>query len=407
VTASEQKDSLIEKGIATKADGGAGLAAVSLLFLRLGATAFGGVAVSIPMIRDEVVARRRWIEDSHFLDLLGATNLIPGPNATEMASHLGWIRAGWRGLVLAGVCFSAPATLITLGFAWTYMRYGSTPEVSWLLYGIKPIVISVMVHALWNLGRASIRGQLVPAVGIGVLTLYALGFNEIALLFGAALFVMLVRNLRRLVSLGGAPCWLLMTGAGWVKTGLLGISAAGVTAASFSLGQLFLTSLKIGSVLYGTGYVLLTFLRADFVERLHWLTEEQLLDAVAVGQATPGPLLSTATFIGFVLGSWQGALLATLGVFLPSFLFVAISSPIIPHIRRSPWTAALLDGVSIAALALMAGVTWQLGRAAVIDPMTAALAVLGAVLLLRLNVNSTWLVLLGAAAGLAYKAGTG
>lgn len=405
MTAGEQRDSLIEKGIATKGDGG--LAAVSLLFLRLGLTAFGGPSVYIAMMRDEVVARRRWIEDSHFLDLLGVTNLIPGPNAAEMAIHLGRIRAGWRGLVLAGVCFTAPATLITLGFAWTYTRYGSTPEVSWLLYGIKPIVISVMVHALWNLGRTSIRGQVVPAVGIGVLVLYALGFNEIALLFGAALAVTLARNLRRLVFLGVAPCCVPMTGTACVKTGLLGMGAAAVAAASFSLGQLFLTCLKIGSVLYGSGYVLITFLRADFVERLRWLTEQQLLDAVAVGQATPGPLLSTVTFIGFILGSWQGALLATVGVFLPSFFFVAISSPIIPHIRRSPWTAALLDGVNVAALALMAGVTWQLGRAAVIDPVTAILAVVGAVLLLRLRVNSSWLLLLGAAAGLTYKTATG
>jgi chromate transporter len=386
---------------------GARLAEVGRLFLRLGFFSYGGPAVYIAMMRDEVVARRGWMDDRGFLDLLGATNLIPGPNATEMAIHLGRVRAGWRGLVLAGVCFIVPAMLITLGFAWAYVEYGSTPEVTWLLYGVTPVIIGVVVQALWALGRTAVRGRLTPAVGIAVLVLYLLGFNEIALLFGAAVFVMVVRNLPRLVGPGNAWAGLLLPGLGATKIALpLGATAA-VTAASVSLSQLFLTFLKIGSILYGSGYVLLAFLRADFVERLGWLTETQLLDAVAVGQVTPGPVLSTATFIGYVLGSWEGALLATLGIFLPSFVFVTVSGPIIPHLRRSAWAGALLDGVNVAALALMAGVTWQLAQKAIVDPLTAVLAALGAVLLLRFRLNSVWLILLGGLVGLAYKSAAG
>lgn len=386
---------------------GARLAEVGRLFLRLGFLSYGGPAVYIAMMRDEVVARRRWVDDAGFLDLLGATNLIPGPNATEMAIHLGRVRAGWRGLVLAGVCFVVPAMLITLGFAWAYVEYGTTPEVTWLLYGVTPVIIGVVVQALWNLGRTAVRGRLTAAVGIVVLVLYLFGFNEIVLLFGGAAFVMMARNLPRLV--GPANAWggLLLPGVGAAKVALpLGATAA-ATAASVSLSQLFLTFLKIGSILYGSGYVLLAFLRADFVERLGWLTETQLLDAVAVGQVTPGPVLSTATFIGYVLGSWEGALLATVGIFLPSFIFVALSGPIIPHLRRSAWAGALLDGVNVAALALMAGVTWQLAQRAIVDPLTAVLAVLGAGLLLRFNLNSAWLVLLGGLVGLAYKSAAG
>ncbi len=386
---------------------GARLAEVGRLFLRLGLFSYGGPAVYIAMMRDEVVSRRGWMDDRGFLDLLGATNLIPGPNATEMAIHLGRVRAGWRGLVLAGACFIAPAMLITLGFAWAYVEYGSTPQVRWLLYGVTPVIIGVVVQALWALGRTAVRGLLTPAVGITVLVLYLLGFNEIALLFGAGVFVMVVRNLPRLVGPGNAWAGLLLPGLGAIKIALpLGATAA-VTAASVSLSQLFLTFLKIGSILYGSGYVLLAFLRADFVERLGWLTETQLLDAVAVGQVTPGPVFSTATFIGYVLGSWEGALLATVGIFLPSFVFVTVSGPIIPHLRRSAWAGALLDGVNVAALALMAGVTWQLAQRAIVDPLTAVLAALGAVLLLRFRLNSVWLILLGGLVGLAYKSAAG
>jgi len=377
--------------------GGSGrLPSVSLFFLRLGATAFGGPAVYIAMMRDEVVSRRRWLTDAHFLDLLGATNLIPGPNAAEMAMHIGRLRAGWRGLVLAGLCFTAPATAITLAFAWSYVRFGSTPELSWVLYGVKPIVIGVMIHAIFSLSRPMMSRPLLLLLAGSVLALYFLGVNEIALLFGAGLAVVLVAGVGHIRAGWSIPA-LVLPGTQW----LAGAGAAG--ASSFSLGVLFLTLLKIGCILYGSGYVLITFLRTDFVDRLGWLTEQQLLDAVAAGQVTPGPLLSTVTFIGYILGSWPGALLATVGVFLPSFAVVAVAGPLIPSLRRLPWTAALLDGVSVGALALMAGVAWQLGRAAIIDVPTAVLAVVGAMLLLRLRVNPTWLVLLGAASGFLIK----
>ena len=373
--------------------GGRGrLSSVSLFFLRLGATAFGGPAVYIAMMRDEVVSRRRWLTDAHFLDLLGATNLIPGPNAAEMAMHIGRLRAGWRGLVLAGLCFTAPATAITLAFAWSYVRFGSTPELSWVLYGVKPVVIGVMVNAIFSLSRPMMSRPLLLLLGGSVLALYFLGINEIALLFGAGLAVVLGTGLGHLRA--ERPV------AAFALPGLPWLAAAGAAgASSFSLGVLFLTFLKIGCILYGSGYVLITFLRTDFVDRLGWLTEQQLLDAVAAGQVTPGPLLSTVTFIGYILGSWPGALLATIGVFLPSFALVAVAGPLIPSLRRLPWTAALLDGVSVGALALMAGVTWQLGRTAIVDVPTAVLAVVGIILLLRLGVNPTWLVLLGGASG--------
>jgi len=374
------------------------------LFLRLGATSFGGPAVYIAMMRDEAVTRRRWLDQNEFLDLLGATNLIPGPNATEMAIHIGRSRAGWPGLVLAGICFTAPATAITLVFAWTYVRYGSTPELSWVLYGIKPIVIGVLIQAVLGLGRSTSRGLLLPSLGVAVLALYLAGSNEIVLLLGSGVVFMLVANFRRLRAAGAGFLAAVSTGhMGW-GVAILGTGAAAGAAAPFSLAQLFLTFLKIGAVLFGSGYVLVTFLRADFVHRLGWLTEQQLLDAVAAGQVTPGPLLSTATFIGYVLGSWQGALLATVAVFLPSFVLVALSGPLIPRVRRSPWTASLLDGVNMAALALMAGVTWQLSRDALVDSFSVGIALVGVVLLIRFRVNSSVLVLLGALTGVAVKA---
>jgi len=373
------------------------LISVCLLFLRLGATAFGGPAVYIAMMRNEVVSRRKWMADAQFLDLLAATNIVPGPNATEVAIHVGRLRAGLPGLLLTGVCFTAPATAITLVFAWSYVHFGSAPELSWVLYGVKPVVIGIMVQAIWGLGRPMVGKPVLLLLGAGVIALYLLGVNEIALLFGSGAAAVVWSGVARIRHGRSLPALSLVSLA-WP------VGAAGAAgAATFTLGGLFLTFLKIGSILYGSGYVLVTFLRADFVERLGWLTEQQLLDAVAAGQVTPGPLLSTATFIGYLLGSWQGALLATIAVFLPSFIFVAATGPLIPRLRRLPWTGALLDGVGVAALALMAGVTWELGRAAIVDVPSALLAVLGAALLLALRLNSAWLVLLGALSGFLIK----
>ncbi len=367
---------------------------VIALFLRLGFTAFGGPAAHIAIMRDEVVRRRRWLDDQAFLDLLGATNLIPGPNSTEMTIHLGYLRAGWPGLIAGGVCFVLPATLIVMGLAWVYAHYGSTPAAASLMYGIKPVVIGLILNALWALGRRAVKGWLTGAVGVAVLVLYFLGLNEIALLFGGGLVVMLAVNLWRLSKIPPLA----------VSFPLLGLAAPAIAAAGFSLPILFITCLKIGAVLYGSGYVLLAFLRADFVTRLGWLTDQQLLDAIAVGQVTPGPLFTSATFIGYLLGGVPGALLATLGIFLPSFLFVAASNPLIPVLRRSPWFGALLDGVNVASLGLMAAVTLQVGRASLVDWPTILLALVATLVLLRYKVNSTWLVLAGGIAGIVIHA---
>ncbi len=362
------------------------VAEVALLALRLGFTAFGGPAAHIAMLRDEVVTRRKWLTDAHFLDLLGATNLIPGPNSTEMVIHVGQVRAGWRGMVAAGACFIMPAALIVLACAWAYVALGTRPAFEWLLYGIKPVIIAIVAQALWGLAKTAVKGPFLAAVGVAVLALYLLGFNELALLFGGGILVMLVRNLARL-GRGGAAAALLPIG------GALPVALA--QAAPGMLGQLFWSFLKIGAVLYGSGYVLLAFMRNEFVVRLAWLSDQQLLDAIAIGQFTPGPVFTTATFVGYIIGGLPGAALATLGIFLPSFIFVAAVNPLVPRLRRSPWMGGFLDGVNVAALGLMAAVLWELGRAAVADWLTAALALGAAALLFRYKLNSAWLVLAG------------
>ncbi len=366
---------------------------VALLFLKLGITAFGGPAAHIAMMHDEIVKRRRWLTDQEFLDLLGATNLIPGPNSTEMAIHLGFERAGWPGLILGGACFIVPAMVIVMALAWVYVLFGSLPQAGWLLYGVKPVVIAIILQALWSLGRKAVKNVFFAAVGIAVLALYFIGVNEIALLFAGGLVIMTAGNIQRLRK-PAASAFLLP-----FIPGLSAILPALLAAAPFSLSLLFLTFLKIGAVLYGSGYVLLAFLRADFVLRFHWLTDQQLIDAIAIGQLTPGPVSTTATFIGFVLGGVPGALLATLGIFLPSFIFVALSNPLIPRVRSSTWVSGLLDGVNVTSLGLMAAVTIQLGRASLVDPLTVLIGLISFGLLARFKVNSTWLILSGAVIG--------
>ncbi len=355
-------------------------------FLKLGFTAFGGPAAHIGMFRDEFVRRRKWLTDEAFLDLLGATNLIPGPNSTEMAIHIGYLRAGWAGLIFGGLAFTLPAVLIVLVFAWLYVEYGSTPQASWLLYGVKPVMIAIILQALWNLGRKAIKGKLTLAIGIVCIVLYFLGVNEVLLLFAGGSTLMLIQNWTRLRE--AKPSILLPF-----------LPALATAPVSFSLSTLFLTFLKIGAILYGSGYVLVAFLRADFVERLGWLTEQQLIDAIAIGQITPGPLFTSATFIGYLLGGVPAALIATLGIFLPSYIFVAISNPIIPKLRGSPWAGSLLDGVIVASLGLMAAVTFQLGLASLIDLPTIVIFILSALLLIRYKVNTTWLIVGGALTG--------
>jgi chromate transporter len=359
------------------------LSEVAALFLKLGFVAFGGPAAHIALMRDEVVTRRRWVTEQQFLDLLGASNLIPGPTSTELAIYLGYARAGWRGLVLAGTLFILPAALISLALAWVYVRYGSTPQAVWLLYGIKPVIIAVVVQAIWALARTAVKGWLLAAIGALVLGLYAAGVNEIVLLLGAGVLVMAARNAGRLRQRPRALVLLPTLGAPVLST-------AG--AASVDPVSLFFVFLKIGAVLYGSGYVLLAFLRNDFVVRLGWLTDQQLIDAVAVGQLTPGPVFTTATFIGYIVAGTSGAALATLAIFLPSFVFVAIVYPMVPRLRGSAWMSAFLDGVNVAAIGLMLAVTWQLGRSAVIDGPSAALALVATILLLRWRINSVWLI---------------
>jgi len=369
---------------------------LALLFLKLGTIAFGGPAAHIAMMEDEVVRRRRWMTHDEFLDLLGATNLIPGPNSTEMAIHIGHRRAGWKGLVVAGACFILPAMLIVTGFAWAYVRYGSVPQVKSVLYGVKPVIIVIVLQALWSLGRAAMKTKLLAVIGIAGVVLTFLGLHELLVLLGGGLVVVAVRFIRQAIK-GQQSLLSLMSASPLIV--FLQSGTTTVATASFSLTLLFLFFLKVGAVLYGSGYVLLAFIRADLVDRWHWLTESQLLDAVAVGQVTPGPVFTTATFIGYVLGGTKGAVVATIGIFLPAFVFVAASGPLVPRIRKSPTAGAFLDGVNAAALALMVVVTYQLGRAAIIDFTTIGLAVISAVILFGFRLNSAWLVLGGAIAG--------
>lgn len=372
------------------------LGEVARMALKLGFTAFGGPAAHIAMLREETVTRRGWLSDQYFLDLVGATNLIPGPNSTEMVMHTGQLRAGWRGLIVAGLLFILPAAGMVLAFAWAYVEYGSTPGVGWLLYGVKPVIIAVVAQALWGLFRTAVKGTLLAAVGAGALVLSLLGFNELVILFGGALLIFL---LRLALEPRKPPSALSVGPVGWLSLPVLA-ALAPQAVASVSLTTLFLLFLKIGSVLYGSGYVLLAFLRNDFVLRYGWLTDQQLLDAVAVGQFTPGPVFTTATFVGYLIAGFPGAILATVGIFLPSFLFVALLHPLVPRLRKQTWTAALLDGANVAALGLMAAVTWFLARDAIVDWPTILIAVVAAVLLIRFKVNSAWLVLGGGAIGL-------
>jgi chromate transporter len=366
---------------------------LAALFLRLGSTAFGGPAVHVAMMHDEVVERRRWISEQRFLDLLGATNLVPGPNSTEMAIHVGFMRAGWPGLIVAGASFIVPAMLIVLVLAWAYVRYGTTTVGEALLYGITPVVIAIVVRALAKLGRTAIkRSVLLVGVGVAVFALYLLRVNEIVLLVGAGVIVLAVRwpgRRRPAAARSFVPMF----------PGFLSLAAT-AEAVPVELWRVFLQFLKFGFVVYGSGYVLFAFLQGDLVDKLGWITQKQLVDALAIGQLTPGPVFTTATFIGYLLGGVAGGLVATLGIFLPAFLFVALIQPIVNWIRRSSWAGDALDGVNVGAIGLMAGVSWQLGREAIVDVPTALLALGAMVVLFRFRLNPGWLVGAGAVAGL-------
>jgi chromate transporter len=355
-------------------------------FLRLGFVAYGGPAAHVAMMEEDFVRRRGWLTRERFLDLLGAASLLPGPSSTELAIYLGELRAGLAGLIVAGACFILPAAVLAAGLAWAYLRFGSVPQVSGLLFGIKPVVVALVAQAVWNLGKTALRTVPLIVLAIAVIVLAILGVHAVLLLLGAGAFCVAIREGKSLAGRGSAiGAWLsLGTGAG---------AALGVL-------PVFLYFLKIGAVLVGSGYVLLPVLRSDLVVKLHWLSDAQLLDAVAVSQATPGPFFTVATFIGFLLAGWKGAALATVGMFLPAFVYVGVTSGFLPRLRKSPLAGAFLDGVNAAAVALMAFVGWQFGRAALANFPAVLLGAVSAVLVFRYKVNSTWLVLGGALAGI-------
>ena len=374
------------------------------LFLKLGVTAFGGPAAHIAMMEDEVVTRRGWLTRERFLDLIGATNLIPGPNSTEMAIHIGFVRAGIVGLVVAGVSFILPAALITLGCAWAYDQFQAVPQAEALLYGIKPAVIAVILSAVWRLGKTAAKGPFLIVIGSLVMLLVLFGINEIIALLGGGI----VGILWQLGSRLGKGKMLL--GFVWLPSGNLALSVTAASPSSVTLSSLGLFFLKIGCVLFGSGYVLIAFLQGGLVEQYQWLTQQQLLDAVAIGQFTPGPVLTTATFIGYVLAGPLGALVATLGIFGPSFLFVLATNPLIPRLRQSAVAGAFLDAVNASAIGLMAAVTVELARhtlldweAKQIDWGAGLIALVSAAVLFRYKVNAAWLVLGGAVIGWLLK----
>jgi chromate transporter len=382
---------------------GTSLGELARLFLKLGTIGFGGPAAHIALMEDEVVRRRGWLTREAFLDYLGATNLIPGPNSTELAIEIGRDRAGWPGLIVAGVAFIVPAALLVTITAWAYVRFGRLPAAVALFAGVKPVIIAIVAQALWRLARTAVKTPWLGALTVAAIVAEATGVHELIVLLGAAILsaagaALVARDVDDRVN-AGMPIGGPLLASKPMLTGALG-AAVGAPAA-VPLWSLFAIFLKIGSVLFGSGYVLLAFLRADFVERLGWLTERQLLDAVAVGQVTPGPVFTTATFIGYVLAGAPGAVLATVGIFLPAFVFVAVSGPLIPRLRRSRVAGAALDGVNAASLGLMAVVTWQLGRASIVSVSSCVVALIAGVLLATRRVNAAWLVIGGALAGIA------
>jgi len=382
---------------------------LALFFLRLGVTAFGGPAAHIAIMEDELVRRRKWLLREKFLDLLGASSLIPGPSSSELAIHIGYLRAGWAGLLIGGACFISPAAILVGIIAWAYVRFGHLPAIAALLYGVKPVVIAVIVQALWGLGRTAVKSWILAIAGTVCVALSFAQVNVLLILFGTGAILAGMQALSRNRKGNHKPAGALTMLSVWrgARTGFARIfpwaGATGAAAVIPGMWPLFLVFLKIGSIVFGSGYVLLAFLRADLVAHRAWVTDAQLVDAVAIGQVTPGPVFTTATFLGYLLRGPVGAFVATVGIFLPAFILVAVSGPLIPLIRRSATAGAFLDGVNVASLALMAAVSYQLGRAAIVDWVTIGLTIASAVLLLRFRINSAWLVLGGAILGVAAR----
>jgi len=378
------------------------LGEIALVFLKLGTIAFGGPPAHLAMMEQEFVRRRRWITEAEFLDRLATANLIPGPSSTEVAIFVGQLKRGWRGLIVAGCCFLIPAALIVLAIAWAYVRFGSLPRAEGMLYAIKPAVVAIVIQALWKLGRTGLRTALLAKIAALAAVLSLVGVSPVLVLVFAGMVAASIAGVKQ--RLARAAGFAEMVGMGKtvglpkVVGGAMALAAVGA-AIPVGLVRLFLSFLKIGSVTFGSGFVLLAFLQSEFVERLHWLTEKQLLDAVAVGQFTPGPLSATATFIGYLVAGWRGAVVATVGIFLPGFVLVAASGPFLPRLRKSTVAAAALDGVVAGSLALMAVVTWQLGRASIVDVRTLVVFGVSLIVLLRFQVNSAWVVAAAAVAG--------
>jgi chromate transporter len=375
----------------------ASLGEIALVFLKLGTIAFGGPAAHLAMMEEEFVRRRKWITQAEFLDRLATANLIPGPSSTEVAIFVGQLKRGWRGLIVAGCCFIIPAAIIVSVIAWAYVRFGSLPKAEGVLHAIKPAVVAIVIQALGKLGRTGVRTTLLAVIAVLAVVLSLLGVSPVLVLVFAGLVSATALAMKhRLVGAGvGLP---KIVGLPKAFAGAMALAAVGA-AFPVGLGRLFLSFLKVGSVVFGSGYVLLAFLQTEFVERLHWLTEKQLIDAVAVGQFTPGPLFTTATFIGYVVAGWIGAAVATAGIFLPGFVLVAVSGPLIPRLRRSAVAAAALDGVVAGSLALIAVVAWQLGKASIVDRTTLVVFGVSLIALLRFRVNSAWLVAAAAVVG--------
>lgn len=364
---------------------------IVLVFLRLGITAFGGPAAHVAMMEEEIISKKKWISKEKFMDFYGATNLLPGPNSTELAIHLGYERGGILGLILGGVSFILPAMLSVLIIAVIYGKYGELPEISGISYGIKPVVIAIILQALIRLTKSVLKNIPVIIISVMVIILSFLGLHEIILLATAGVIIMLIEN-RKKIRQNKLPML-----AAYIP--IFSASISSNASKNISLPGVFLNFLKIGSVLYGSGYVLLAFMEADFVERLGLITSEQLIDAVSVGQFTPGPVFTTATFVGYLIKGVPGAILATIGIFLPAFILVGALNRIIPKLRQSSWFGGFLDGLNAASLALMAVVNWKLGVSAIIDIPTALLAGISLILVFRFKINSAWLILGGGLIG--------
>lgn len=374
------------------------LLGLSRLFLKLGLIGFGGPAAHVAMMEDEVVRRRRWLSSQEFLDLVGATQLIPGPNSTELAIHIGLKRAGYAGLWVAGIAFILPAMLLVMLCAWVYVRWGSLPAADALLYGVKPVIIAVLVQALYGLGRTALKTWGLLSLGLLCLVFLGGGLHELAVLASGGGLAWFWYFVRQRPALPEAAAILVAPGlsAAWASLSL----AASAPPAGISLSHIFYFFAKVGSVLFGSGYVLLAFLRGDLVERWGWLSETQLLDAIAIGQITPGPVFTTATFIGYLLSGPLGALVATCGIFLPAFIFVALSAPFLPRLRQSAAAGAFLDGLNVASWALMLTVAWQLADQALVDALSLGLGLVSSILLIRFRLNAAYLVAGGALLGL-------